>query len=202
MAKIGMIAMSAKPAHAGHIKLIELASKENDLVNVYVSLTTRKRKGELVVYGEDMEEVWNKHLLKILPDNVNVEFVSSPVGSVFEALEEAESDPYNDSTFSVYSDPTDMEKNSFNRKTFMKYVPRMTEEDRVNIRPVLRTDTVDVSGTKMRHAVETDDFETFASGMPAGVDAEAVWDILRKRMTHKSDYITEDYIRDMIYNRH
>ena len=45
--RIGLVPMAAKPYHAGHHALVTAAAKENDKVLLYISLSDRKRKGEL-----------------------------------------------------------------------------------------------------------------------------------------------------------
>ena len=89
--KIGIVAMSAKPFHAGHNSLIKFAAgheileplvklgfskQENDEVNVYVSYSSRGVKkrtrkgisydevipGEAPVFGKDMEYIWDNIL--------------------------------------------------------------------------------------------------------------------------------------------
>jgi hypothetical protein len=89
--RIGIVAMSAKPFHAGHNALIKFAAghelleplvklgfaeQENDQVNVYVSYSSRGVKkrtrkgvkyeepipGEAPVFGKDMEYIWDNIL--------------------------------------------------------------------------------------------------------------------------------------------
>jgi len=113
--KIGIVPMSAKPFHAGHDSLIKFAAgielldslekqgfvkQENDIVNVYVSYSSRDVKkrtrtttrdgikqkekyeeaipGKAPVFGADMEYIWENILTK---DNLgysgtNVEIIS------------------------------------------------------------------------------------------------------------------------------
>ena len=65
--KIGLIPMAAKPYHAGHHALVTAAAGENDEVILYISLSDRKRKGEVPIYGADMQTVWKEEIEKILP---------------------------------------------------------------------------------------------------------------------------------------
>ena len=57
---IGLLPISAKPYHAGHHALVEMAAGANDEVLLYVSISDRKRKGELPISGADMKKVWEE----------------------------------------------------------------------------------------------------------------------------------------------
>ena len=48
MANIGLIAMSAKPYHAGHDGLVRWAANENDIVYLFVSLSDRNLPSKVV----------------------------------------------------------------------------------------------------------------------------------------------------------
>ena len=64
---IALIAMSAKPYHAGHDCLIRLAATECDSVFLYVSTSDRARTGEVPVLGRDMELLWREVIAPTLP---------------------------------------------------------------------------------------------------------------------------------------
>ena len=72
--KIGLVPMAAKPYHAGHHWLVEQAAGENDKVILFVSVSDRKRKGELPILGADMVKVWQEELEPIMPSNVEVKY--------------------------------------------------------------------------------------------------------------------------------
>jgi hypothetical protein len=114
---VALIPMSAKPYHAGHHKLIEVAADQNDLVVVYVSFSGRgtrrikdpldsrtikqgarkvevSKKGEVPIFGSDMKYIWEDVLLGnlSLPEHVRFIFpeaskVVSPIGRVHDACE-------------------------------------------------------------------------------------------------------------------
>ena len=105
--KIGLVPVSAKPYHAGHHALVEMAASENDLVKLFVSTSDRQRKGEFPILGDDMVRVWKEELEGIMPGNVEIEYGGSPVRKVYDALGEADKDPANEDTIVVYSDPVD-----------------------------------------------------------------------------------------------
>ena len=185
--RIGLIAMSAKPYHAGHHALVESAAAENDEVRVFVSLSDRKRPGEMPIMGSDMRMVWSKYIEPALPGNVRVEYDGgTPVQRVYSELELAEKDGSAD-VFTVYADPVDTSRN-FPEKNRQRYFPEIYARGQVIFaaeeNPAMFTrgeGTPDVSGTKMRAALATGDFETFQRGMPAGVDAMAVFNALRPK---------------------
>lgn len=175
---IGLIAASGKPIHAGHMGLFQIAAKETDRVIIFVSLKDRARAGEMTVRGEDMAVIWEEYLIPIMPKNIAVEFVDIPVASIYEVLQSADQDLGDTNVYHIYSDPEDLAAR-FSDRSLKKYCPRLVEESQVVLRAVKRTETVDVSGTKMRAAVASGDFETFRSGMPKGINLRAIWDILR-----------------------
>jgi hypothetical protein len=181
--KIGLIPVSAKPYHAGHHALVTRAAGENDQVILYVSTSDRKRKGQIPILGADMQRVWQEELEPIMPGNVSIEYGGSPVRNVYVELERADQ-ANSDDVYVVYSDPVDTARNypEPNRmKNFGDLYSRgnvlfAAEED-----PAAFTrgvGTPDVSGTAMRAALESCDIEAFRAGMPPGVDAENIRNIL------------------------
>lgn len=183
---IGLIPMSAKPYHAGHHALVTMAAGENDLVKVFVSLSDRKRPGEMSLLGSDMRTIWSQYLEPIMPSNVEIIYGGAPVRKVYAELSEAEAAGSTD-TYMVYSDPADTALN-YPEKNRLKYFPGIYERGQVLFaaeenpgRFTRGEGTPNVSGTKMRAAISSGDFETFSKGMPAGVDAQGVFDILRPK---------------------
>ena len=63
---IGLVPMSAKPFHEGHMFLIRKAIDECKKVIVYVSISDRSRKGEITIFGEDMKYILNISISKFL----------------------------------------------------------------------------------------------------------------------------------------
>lgn len=180
--------MSASPAHAGHFKLIELAAAENDHVLLYVSLSDRARKGEVTITGADKGVIWRQYLEPALPDNVEVEYGGSPVRKVYEQLgsesERLASGDDDVATYTVYSDPADLDAN-FPVRSMERYAPAAWEAGIVDRRAVGRGTTVDVSGTKMRQMLSQGDEEGFTRMLPDALDDEAhaaIWRLLRTRV--------------------
>ena len=186
--RVGLIPVSGKPYHAGHHYLVEQAAADNDEVILFVSTSDRKRKGEMAILGADMLEVWKQELEKIMPSNVRIEYGGSPVRKVYDTIGQASESGTSQETYVVYSDPTDTMQNypPKNREKYMQPLYGMgqvifaAEEDPTRFER--GAGSPDVSGTRMREAMSTGDFEAFAAGMPAGVNVENVWSIL----THSS----------------
>lgn len=176
--RIGLIAMSAKPFHAGHGAIIRLAARECDEVHLYVSTSDRARPGEVVILGADMARLWKETIESTMPANVNVVYGGSPIGNIWKELGHANEVGSQDD-YVLYSDPIDVEQN-FQARFLEKYCGRLYETGHVRLRPVDRSSTVEVSGTRMREFLAAGDKENFTKFLPQGVDKDLVWDVLRK----------------------
>ena len=201
MRRIGLIPVAAKPYHAGHHALVTTAAAENDEVWLFVSTSDRKRKGEMPLLGADMLKVWKEHLEPIMPPNVNVEYGGSPVQKVYVTLQDAEGLVSGD-VWTVYSDPEDTALN-YPEKNRVKYFPHLYEAGQVVFaaeedpgRFTRGEGTPDVSGTKMRAALASGDVEAFRRGMPAGVDADVVFDILSPKAMGEA--LLRAYVRSLL----
>lgn len=200
MAKIGIVPMSAKPYHVGHDMLVRLAATENDEAHVFVSLSDRDD-----VSGKAMEKIWKDQIEPSLPSNVTVTYGGSPVGNAFKEMGDA-SEAGSQDTYVVYSDPDDAGR--FDDATLAKY----TKNLKVVRRPVERTSTVDISGTKMRSFLSSGDKKSFIKYLPKGVDGNVVWDTLQsmkpqpvtkkkavaKKKPVKSEALLRSFIRTVL----
>jgi len=195
--KIGLVPISAKPYHAGHHSLVELAASQNDKVLLFVSISDRNRKDEFPISGADMLRVWQDHLEDIMPGNVEIEYGGSPVRKVYEEIgkgcEEGSTDVY-----TVYSDPADTSAN-YPQKQKDKYMQPMCNAGQVKF--IGETDpnsvtrgigTPDISGAQARKYLESGDSAAFASVMPANADAESIFNILTSGM--KNEVILKSYV--------
>jgi hypothetical protein len=149
--------------------LIEIASRENDRVMVFVSDTTRDS-----ISGDGMMRVWKELIEPILPSNVGVTYGGSPVGHAYEIIGDADKAGSQD-TFTVYSDPDDANRMA----TLPKYAPNLTANGQVKFRSVERTSTDNVSGTQMRQWFDAGDQEQFFKHLPKGVDNLRYWRYLQ-----------------------
>tara|TARA_Y100001970_G_scaffold292757_2_gene435671 strand:+ start:3015 stop:4958 length:1944 start_codon:yes stop_codon:yes gene_type:complete len=183
---IGLIPVSGKPYHAGHHFLVEKAAAENDEVILFVSTSDRLRKGEFPIYGADMQRIWREELEGIMPSNVRIEYGGSPVRKVFDTIGEACRIDGVEETYVVYSDPTDTAQN-YPQKSRDKYMQPLCDMGQVVFAAEKNPETFtrgqgspDISGTKLRQTLQDNKFEQFAAAMPKGVNAQNVWNILKK----------------------
>ncbi|MDB4337487.1 hypothetical protein OAA09_00555 [bacterium] len=212
---IGLIPMSAKPYHAGHHKLIQIAAKENDRIFVFVSLTGRGvkkvkdptdgrtikngarkievvKKGETPIFGSDMQFIWENVLLNFLITDphlkekitiflIRPDIKFSPINLVHEACERFklaidtnqslfkirgshQSFAVDDTNLKIYSDNTDIVSN-FTDKTMIPLYGALLN-DRINRIGISRSDTVQVSGTKMRELIKLSEIKEFKRLLP------------------------------------
>jgi len=177
---VGLVPMSAKPFHEGHMSLIRKASDECKQVIVYVSTSDRKRKGEITIFGEDMADIWDRILVNYLPSNVFCIYGGSPVRKVYEKLEEGMQDTNLEKTYAIYTGEEDKKRYS------PKYYIDMIE--RVFIRTMTRgEDTIPISGTLMRSYLSnaSEDKFLFLDGLPKEIsdeDQEEIFNILFSRL--------------------
>jgi len=194
--RVGLVPISAKPYHAGHHALVRAASKENDKVMLFVSVSDRLRRNEFPIYGDDMLRVWKEELEKIMPENVEIEYGGSPVRKVYEELGNA-NDLLERDTYTVYSDPEDTAKN-YSEAALQKYCGDLRSSGQCRLaaeeNPAAFTrgiGTPDISGTAVREMLKAGDIESFSRVMPTGVDIENIFSILTKQ-------INEEWLRSYI----
>ena len=170
-----IIAMAARPYHGGHDGLIRLAANERDSVHVFAANSSNRD----FVRAETMHEIWDQHIIPALPKGTWVHFTNNPVRSVYEHLGRYNEDPCCDSSFVIYGDPTDVISN-FPDRSLEKYVGNLFRADRVSRRPVERSSTMDVSGTRMREWLREGDERSFCAHLPAWMNKRTVWQLLRR----------------------
>ena len=177
---IGLVPMSAKPFHEGHMSLVRKAADECKETIIYVSTSDRKRKGEITIFGEDMRLIWETILTKYLPQNTRCEYGGSPIRKVYEKLEEGVLPENISNTYAIYTGEEDAGRYS------SKYYADML--DRVFIRTMARgEDTKAISGTLMRGYLSnaSQDKFLFLDGLPSEVsdgDKEEIFNILFSRL--------------------
>ena len=162
--QIGIIPGGFKPYTKGHHFLVTKASSENDLVYLFVGMGNRIRPGQVPIMWSDMQTIWG-FIEGILPSNVEVSYVSNPIGSAINVLGEADSEGDNVSTFRLYGDPEDLKKN-FTDAKLSKYAPSLVDNDQIIIMPVERTSNINISGTMMRQYLQDGNRDAFIDGLP------------------------------------
>ena len=176
---VGLVPMSAKPFHEGHMSLIRKASDECKKVIVYVSTSDRKRKGEITIFGEDMKVIWETIIVKYLPPSTQCIYGGSPISNVYKTLEDAAL-LNEETTYAIYSGEED--SNRFSSKYYASII------DRVHIRTLARgEDTMPISGTLMRSYLSnaSQDKFLFLDGLPREIsdqDKEEIFNILFRRL--------------------
>ena len=180
---IGLLAGSFKPFHAGHFALLSLACVECEHVIVMASKSDRVRKGEFPIWDKDMKIMWRDVIGPHLPHNCHIKFVDIPVRAAYEALGTVELNE-TAGTVAVYGDPTDVITN-FPATSLMKYLPTLVNTGRLILRQVPRSDTVNVSGTEIRRALQVGDRRAFTAGMPPFMDTQLAWEILHGRARNR-----------------
>lgn len=166
---VGVIPIAGKPLHIGHWKLIELASIQNDKVVIYTSLANRGRAGEVFISGKSFAYFWNEYFMPILPKNVSVKFSPSPLRSAVHDIGWLEQiltqDKKDVPSINLYSDEVDIGGN-FKDEELANNFPAMWKQNKIEKRGVSRESTVNISGTKMRKFLETNDKTNFIKYLP------------------------------------
>jgi hypothetical protein len=165
---VAVIAMSAKPYHKGHAKLVQTAATECGLVKLFVSISSRE------CISPEMTLIYWSHIQPTLPQNVELVLSkTSPVKLAYEFIGSNEENASEDNFF-VYGDPLDVLTN-FPDKSLKKYFPRLFEAGRVSRRSLDRSLTDNISGTLMRDWIKNGREDAFKANLPDGVDIDFVW---------------------------
>tara|TARA_B100001287_G_scaffold266499_1_gene260511 strand:- start:227 stop:868 length:642 start_codon:yes stop_codon:yes gene_type:complete len=176
----GLVPMSAKPFHKGHMFLIQAASQRCSEVTVYVSISDRSRKGEITIFGEDMQLIWESIITKYLPENVSCIYGGSPVGKVYEFLGNiSEQGIPIEETYAIYTGQDDAKRYQD------KYWSNI--KNNVWIKEFARgDDSPNISGTLMRSYLSnaSQDKFLFLDGLPdmKDEDKEEIFKILFRRL--------------------
>lgn len=205
MKTIGLVPMAAKPYHAGHDGLVRIAARETDEVHLFVSTSDRKRPGEMPIYGADMKRIWDEFLEPSLPSNVVVTYGGSPVSHLYDDLVRGEQEGTED-VFVIYSDSEDIKK--YTDAVLSKAAPTLMYNGQIERRGVDRSETVNVSGTKMRALLNAGNVEDFAAFLPPAVQAHSqeIIDILTgKARTRKIEsrsnkvrHLIKEYVKELL----
>jgi cytidyltransferase-like protein len=171
---IALVAGSFKPYTMGHHYLVSKAAETADQVLLFVSNRDRKRPGEFpIVWNGSMELVWKNYIEGILPPNVKVKYVATPIRSIYEYLIKVDEKGDSNNLYVIYSDAEDM-ATSFSNQDIKKYFPNLAKAKKIVLRAFERgIDSPDVSGTMLRSYIQKGDIQSFAKALPAGVQKNA-----------------------------
>lgn len=179
---LGVVAMAAKPPHAGHVALLELACKECDIAYAFVSTADRSRPGELSITWDDVRPTWELDIVPSMPANFRfVPTATAPVRMAYELVESSDKSW----KIAMYGRAEDV-----SGPRFAKMPQNVTMRD---------VTLGHFSGTACRKAVIDDDFEAFESMMAPQVDARSLWKRLRARVA--SDAPTGAVTRKRVVTR-
>lgn len=184
---VGLIPMSAKPFHNGHFSLIEKASHENDQVIVYVSTVDRKRKGEILITGNIMLNIWKRYLESIMPHNVTIEYSVAPIKDLYEQLgtenERFAAGDEDVATYTIYAGADDI-NDGFSESSMLKYCGEMWDAGIIDRSTLSRDITGGLSGTMMRGFISTGDKKQFISKLPDPLSLqqrEEIWNLINQQ---------------------
>ena len=174
VAVIGLVPMSAKPFHKGHMALVNQALHECDQVILFISTSDRAKGGGFKILGQDMEFIWKNIIENYLPNSVTYVYGGSPVGNVYK---EIENNMYSDKKYNIYTGKEDAGR----YKT--KYFKNTSHP--VDVVSLERgVDTEGISGTAMRQFLQDGMKKEFMAGLPSEIkniqDREEIYNILKK----------------------
>lgn len=176
MRMIGLIPIAARPFHAGHNALINIASSECDAIEIYAANASSRG----CVNAEAMHDVWEQCILPRAPWSALVHFTNNPVLSVYERLKR--SDAETDERFSIYGDAIDVAAN-FPDERLRRNAPCLSKRSAIVRRPIERSSTIDISGTIMRGWLANGNAREFVEHLPGWMDKQLAWKLLRSRVT-------------------
>ena len=168
---IGLIPGAMKPYHAGHHFLTSVASAACDKVIIF---TTVKSRGP--IDGMAMWQIWNDIIIPLLPANVSVEFVGSPVSAVYDILEQEQLHP-SENEYKLYSGTEDLARFSseYVNKKFPLVADRFENVAETTSSDFLRGvgSSPMVKGAWIRKALAAGDVEKFSAMMPEFLQSRA-----------------------------
>ena len=180
------------PPTVGHEKLLSAARKAaaGGTLKIYPSRTQDPKKNPL---DPDMKISYMK---KMFPDYDEEIVNDSEMRSIFDVLKTADEDGFDSVNIIVGADRQSEFENLAN-----KYNGELYDFDQIRVisAGVRDSDAEGVEGmsaSKLRKAVQDDDFDTFRRGIPKSLkdaDTQAVFDAVRTGMGGKKKKVTESY---------
>lgn len=174
---IGIYVVAGKPIHSGHWQVIRLASSECDEVLVITSTAGRDE-----LPAGSMIDAWKAVLEpQFHNDYPNATLIISPESPLHLAVDKMRQLKDVVGKFVIYSDDEDARsKYSLSKLSEMLRDPAAAEK--LHQRPVPRSETVQISGTRMREFLVSGDLESFNNFVPQTLSKELkdkYWQILK-----------------------
>ena len=162
---IGLVPGAMKPYHAGHHYLVSKAISECDRVIIYT--TTKDRKS---ISGSAMKNAWSNLISPMLPSKVEVVFVSSPIGSVFNMLEAANNVVCDDHIYRLYGGTEDANRfrSEYIKRKFPKVADRFVNVAKEEAHKYLRGlgDSPLAKGEWVRTSINSGNYNEFQNFLP------------------------------------
>ncbi len=164
---IGLVPGAMKPYHAGHHYLVSKAISECDRVIIYTTIKDRKS-----ISGSSMQKAWNSLISPRLPSKVEVTFVSSPIGSVFDVLENSNNNYLSASnvTFRLYGGTEDANRfrSEYIQRKFPNVADRFVNVAKEEAHKYLRGlgDSPLAKGEWVRNSINSGNYTEFRNFLP------------------------------------
>ena len=172
MKKIGIFTGKFKPPHKGHYEIIKKALDENDQVRIYVS-----DKPEGGVDAETAIKIFKKYLgknKKIVIETTAISPVRSAYQFIYALGQDIDAPNH---SITLYAAPDDMDR--FDKVD--KFRGKIKNIKKVNTgRAKFSDGKKDLYGKDLRKFLKSDDFESFKQGIPAGINPQSIWKILKE----------------------
>jgi cytidyltransferase-like protein len=172
MSTIGLLAGNFSPLHSGHFKLLEMAAENSDEVRVFVSLDGRGKKSQGALGGQQMAKIWEEIIEPFLMPNVFITYCQSesPIRKLYSFIGNSPAE----NQYEIYSDVDDAKRN-YPDESIRKYFP----DKIVNVVPIERRQTKQISGTQMRKFIEENNEQQFSENVPDLFDKKKYWKMAR-----------------------
>lgn len=175
MKSLGVYVVAGKPIHEGHWQMIGKASRECDKALIVTSVAGRDEMPAGV-----MVKVWKRVLFSQFEiDYPNARLIITDKSPFIIAIEEMKKAKDDFDKLIFYSDDNEAIK-------YSKSIPRLLDDPEVvskfTLRGISRSETIQISGTKMREFLKLDDKDSFDAYVPRTLSQEMkdkYWSILK-----------------------
>lgn len=182
---LGIFVVSGKPIHTGHWGVIDLATKECDEVLVLTSTSGRDELPSGVMI-DAWRAVLEPQFHADYPNATLIITSDSPLALAIDKMRELKNVV---SSFVFYADDEDS-AGKYSRAKLEAMVRDPVIVEKLRQRPVPRSETVSISGTKMREFLKGGDKESFEKFLPVTLSPEMkerYWKVLRNEYGRVQD---------------